>query len=192
MIARTHDLAAFTALSAVVVFLAPQTVTLSTVLLALLANQLGGIAPDIDQPTAPLWRNLPVTHIFGRLFSRLSGGHRFISHSLIGVVLFGMAARFLLMFFQPIMPSVNIELVWWAFMVGLASHLFMDLFTKEGVPLLLPLTIKFGILPIKHLRITTGKKMELLVVFPGLVIINMLLYATHYSQMVAFLHHIVR
>lgn len=192
MIARTHDLAAFTALSAVVVFLAPQTVTLSTVLLALLANQLGGIAPDIDQPTAPLWRNLPVTHMFGRLFSRLSGGHRFISHSLIGAALFGMAARFILMFFQPIMPSVNIELVWWAFMIGLASHLLMDMFTKEGVPLLLPLPFKFGIPPIKHLRITTGKKMELFVVFPGLIAINIWLYATHYAQMVAFLHHIAQ
>lgn len=192
MIARTHDLAAFTALSALVVFMPSGSITLSTALLALLTNQLGGVAPDIDQPTAPLWRNLPAAHIFGRLFSRVSGGHRFLSHSLIGAVLFGLAARFVLMFFQPIMPSVTIDLVWWSFMLGLASHLFMDMFTKEGVPLLLPLPFKLGIPPIKHLRITTGKKLELLVVFPALISINVWLYATHYSQMVAFLHHIVR
>lgn len=192
MIARTHDLAAFTALSAVVVFMAPGPITLSTALLALLANQLGGIAPDIDQPTAPLWRNLPAARFFGKIFARMSGGHRFISHSIIGAVLFGIAVRFVLMFFQLIMPSAQIELVWWAFMAGLVSHLLMDMFTKEGVPLFLPLPLKIGIPPIKHLRITTGKKMELLVVFPGLVVINIWLYATHYSQMVAFLHNIIR
>ena len=66
MRARTHDVAAATALLGVVVAL-PElpTVTLSTVVAALIANQIGGIIPDIDQPTAPLWRNLPIGGLFG-------------------------------------------------------------------------------------------------------------------------------
>ena len=192
MISRTHDLAAFTALSAAIVFVPIGPITLGTALLALLANQLGGIAPDLDQPTSPVWRDLPATRLFGKIFSRVTGGHRFISHSIVGAVLFGIAAHFILLFFQPIMQSVQLDIVWWAFMVGLASHLFMDMFTKEGVPLLLPIPINFGIPPIRRLRITTGKKMEFLVVFPLLVIINIWLYAANYPQVVAFLHTIGR
>ena len=192
MLARTHDLAAFTALSAVVVIAGPGAVTLSTVLVALFANQLGGILPDIDQPTAPLWRNLPTGHIVGKLFSKMSGGHRFISHSLLGGALFAFLGHLLLVFLHPIMPHVDITLVWWAFVIGLASHLVMDMLTREGLPLFLPFPAKLGFPPIKRLRITTGKAVELFVVFPGLIAVNIWLYASHYSQMTDFLHHIVK
>ena len=57
MTGRTHDLAAFSALGIIVILDPPKIVTLSTVLVAILANQIGGILPDIDQPTAPLWKN---------------------------------------------------------------------------------------------------------------------------------------
>src|SRR5690349_5686809 len=113
MTARTHDVAAITALGLVVLVWPVASLTLSTALVALLANQVGGIVPDIDQPTAPLWRNLPVGRIFGKVFDLLIGGHRFISHSLLGVALFGFLSRLLLQFLQPIMPHVNTTLVWW-------------------------------------------------------------------------------
>ena len=64
MTGRTHDLAAITALAAVVLFEPLRTVSLGTALAAVLANQVGGIAPDIDQPTAPFWRNLPIGGFF--------------------------------------------------------------------------------------------------------------------------------
>ena len=60
MTARTHDLAAFTALSIIFIAMPTQSFTLATVIVAILANLIGGITPDIDQPTAPFWRNLPV------------------------------------------------------------------------------------------------------------------------------------
>lgn len=90
MKARTHDIAAATALLGVVVIL-PElpTVTLSTVFLALIANQAGGIIPDIDQPTAPFWRNLPIGGVVGKVIAKMLGGHRFLTHSLIGLVLVG-------------------------------------------------------------------------------------------------------
>ena len=98
MTGRTHDLAAITALGVVVLVQPVRTVTLATAIIAVFANLIGGITPDIDQPTAPLWRNLPVGKYVGRLFDKMSGGHRFLTHSLLGVVLFGVAAHFLLIF----------------------------------------------------------------------------------------------
>lgn len=184
MLARTHDLAAFTALGVAFLLRSETPFTLATAVIAVTANLIGGITPDIDQPTAPLWRNLPILKFMGRLFDRLSGGHRFITHSIIGLVVFGFLANKLLLFLQPIMPNVDIGLVWWAFMIGMVSHLVMDSLTKEGVPWLLPIPIKFGFPPIKRLRITTGKKYEAYVVFPGFVLFNMLLYWANYDHIV--------
>lgn len=193
MTARTHDLAAITALGLVLIVEPIQTVTLSTVLVGLLANQIGGIVPDIDQPTAPFWKNLPVGRFIGRFIDKLIGGHRFLSHSLIGVVLFGFLANALLHLLHSIMPHVNIELVWYAFLVGLLSHLIMDTFTKEGVPWLLPLPFKFGFPPLKAMRVTTGKHVEMLIIFPALIAVDIWLCASHYNALVAFIHqHLIR
>jgi inner membrane protein len=191
MTARTHDLAAITALAVVVLAYNPGHLTLSTVLVGLLANQLGGIAPDIDQPTAPFWRNLPEGHFVGRFFGKLLGGHRFISHSLLGFALFAWLCNLLLHFLHPIMPHVDITLVWYAFLVGYASHLVMDSFTKEGVPWFLPIPFKIGFPPVRKLRVTTGKGVEALVVFPALLVIVIWLFARNYDTYVAMLHHVV-
>ena len=188
MIARTHDVAAITALGLVVLASPVKSLTLGTALVAIFANQLGGIAPDIDQPTAPLWRNLPEGHFVGRIFGKLLGGHRFLSHSLLGLALFAWLSDMLLHFLHPIMPHIDIQLVWWAFLIGYASHLLMDTFTKEGVPWLLPIPIKFGLPPLKKFRITTGKAMETLVVLPGLLAVDIWLCAAHYESLVTFLH----
>lgn len=188
MTARTHDLAAITALGVFVLLQPPQDITLSTALLALLANQLGGITPDIDQPTAPLWRNLPIGRIFGKIFDRLSGGHRFITHSLIGLAIFGFASWALLNALAAIMPHVNLHFVWIAFMIGMVSHLVMDTFTKEGVPWLLPLSFKIGLPPIKKFRITTGTWTEK-AIFLGLLAFDVWFMVAHYSQILALLHH---
>lgn len=192
MLARTHDLAAVTALAVVATAAAIPEMTLSTLLLALLANQIGGIAPDIDQPTAPFWRNLPVGRLFGRVVDRLLGGHRFLSHSLLGVALFAFLAKLLLQFLHPIMPKVDLNIVWWAFVIGMLSHLIMDTITKEGVPWLLPLPFKFGIPPVKALRITTGKWGENAIILPLLVVTNIWLCHANYPAIVAYLHHLQR
>ena len=189
MTARTHDVAAVTALGIVLLAQPIGQVTLATALVALVANQLGGIAPDIDQPTAPLWRNLPVGRVFGKVFGVLAGGHRFLSHSLIGVALFGLLAHWLLQAVQPIIPTVNTPLVWWAFMIGIVSHLAMDMLTREGVPLLLPIPVKFGLPPIKRLRVVTGSWRETLVILPLLVVGDAWLCVTHYDTIMAFLQH---
>lgn len=188
MTARTHDLAAFTTLGIAVLAVPLPPLRLSTVLLALLANQIGGIMPDIDQPTAPLWRNLPIGKFIGRMVDRGFGGHRFITHSLLGLALFGFIMRALLGYLTPILHGANTGYIWWAFMLGMGSHLVMDTFTKEGVPWLLPLPFKFGLPPLKSLRITTGKVVELGIVFPGLIIIDIWLAMSHSNYLVHLLH----
>lgn len=193
MTSRTHDLVAITALGVVVLAHPVGSITLSTALVAILANQIGGIAPDVDQPTAPFWRNLPSGGFFGRFVDKLLGGHRFISHSILGLLLFGFLSKLLLNFLHPIMPHVNIGLVWWAFIIGMISHLVMDTFTKEGVPWLLPIPFKFGLPPLKSMRVTTGKKVESFIIFPGLLLLDIWLCATNYNAIVTFLHqHLAR
>jgi inner membrane protein len=189
MIARTHDLAAITGLVAVVILLSPlPPMSLATMIAAVLANQLGGIAPDIDQPTAPFWRNISVGRFFGRFFGRIMGGHRFLTHSLLGLALLGFCMHWLLTILQPVMPSVRIDFVWWAFMIGMFSHLVMDSFTKEGVPWLLPIPIKFGFPPLRRLRITTGKAIENFIILPGLAIVLIILCTVYYPDLLDLIH----
>ena len=189
MIARTHDIAAITGLVAVVVVMSPlPPLSLATIIAALVANQLGGIAPDIDQPTAPFWRNLPIGGLFGKFFDRMLGGHRFLTHSIIGLALMGFLTHWLLALLHPIMPNVQIDFVWWAFMIGMISHLVMDSFTKEGVPWLLPIPIKFGFPPLRRLRITTGKAAENFVVLPLLVAVLLFLCMVYYSDLLDLIH----
>jgi inner membrane protein len=182
MTGRTHDLAAITALSVVFISEPIQTLTLATVITAIFANLIGGITPDIDQPTAPFWRNLPVGKYFGKIFDALTGGHRFLTHSLLGLALFGFAAHWLLVFLHPLFPRVDVGMVWWAFMIGMVSHLVMDTFTKEGVPWLLPIPVKFGLPPLKRLRITTGKAVETFGIFPLLIVFNIFFYWANYHK----------
>lgn len=188
MTGRTHDLAAITALGITVALVPVPDVSLATALIAILANQIGGITPDIDQPTAPVWRNLPAEGLLGRFVDKLLGGHRFLTHSLLGAGILAYLAHWLLIFLQPIMPHVDANLVWWAFVIGLASHLVMDTFTKEGVPWLLPIPIKFGLPPVKALRITTGHFVENFIIFPGLILLDIWLVSQHYHALVIFLH----
>lgn len=183
MVARTHDTAALTLLIAVVILVPPPAMTTSTALVAILASQLGGIAPDIDQPTAPFWRNIAVGRYLGKVFGALVGGHRFLCHSLLGVGVFAVLSGLFLDYIQPLMSNIDTNFVWVAFMIGVVSHLIMDSFTKEGVPWLLPLPFKFGFPPIRAWRVTTGKRVESLIIFPLLILVTTWLAASHYSSL---------
>jgi hypothetical protein len=63
----------------------------------------------------------------------------------------------------------------------------MDSFTKEGVPWLLPIPIKFGFPPLKRLRVTTGKLGEAL--FFGTILLFDTWYCwSHYHEIIQLLH----
>lgn len=191
MTGRTHDTAALALLGVAAVTLPPEPMTLSTVIAALLANQIGGIAPDIDHPAAPFWRNLPIGGPVGKIVRKMLGGHRFLTHSLLGVGLLTMIGYWLLRFLQPIMPHVDTTIVLGAFVIGMVSHLLMDTITKEGVPWLLPIPVKFGFPPFERLRFTTGKMTEKLIVLPTLIILIIWLCASHYNQLVSIFQNII-
>lgn len=184
MTGRTHDLAAFTTLTIMVATQELPAMRLATVFVALAANILGAITPDLDQPTAQFWRDMPVGSIIGRIVHPLLGGHRLISHSLLGMAVIGYLLK-LLLGRVGLVLLVDMNIVWWAFMLGYFSHLLVDTITKEGVPWLFPLPVRFGFPPFKALRITTGAWTEKFIIFPGLLILNGYLIYYHYS---AFLH----
>src|SRR3989338_4995760 len=115
MMGRTHDLATFTALSYVVATQPPQPVTLETGFVSIMAALVGGLTPDIDQPTADLWRKLPAGSVIGRIFHPFLGGHRYISHSVVGILFFAWLSRFLLLRISAVL-LVDINIVWLAFM----------------------------------------------------------------------------
>lgn len=191
MTGRTHDLAAFTALSYIVATHPVPEMSLSTALVTLSANFIGGLTPDIDQPTASLWHRLPAGGIWGRLFHPLFGGHRFISHSLVGVALFGFGLKFLLERMSGVL-LVNMDLVWWAFMIGFGSHLIMDTITRDGVPWLFPIPVNFGIPPFRFMRIKTGGVVEKSFIFPILIIANIYIYYAYYNRFLDILEHYIK
>lgn len=186
MIGRTHDLAAFSALSYVVATQPIESVSLSTAIVAFSANFIGGLFPDIDQSTASLWRRIPAGSIFGKLIAPLIGGHRLLTHSLVGVVLTGLGLKYILGLASSVL-LVNMEIVWWAFMIGVISHLIMDSFTRDGVPFFFPFPIVIGIPPIRSLRIKTGGVIEKFVVFPGLILVTAAIYYYHYDKFLTLL-----
>jgi inner membrane protein len=191
MTGRTHDLAAFTALGYVVATQPLSEFSLATGLVAVAANLIGGLAPDIDQPSATFWYRMPAGSVISRILYPLLGGHRFISHSIIGVIGFGIALKAFLTAISGVL-LVDMEILWWAFMIGFISHLFMDMLTHDGVPWLFPIPIKFGFPPFKFLRMKTGGMMEKSVVFPGLMLVNVWIYYSYYDKFLEMLRNYLK
>ncbi|EKD64737.1 MAG: TcpI [uncultured bacterium] len=191
MTGRTHDLAAFTALTYTVATQPLQEMSLATAIVAFSANMIGGLAPDIDQPTGALWNRVRGGKIASRFITPFLGGHRFISHSILGIFLFGFVVGKFLEVSSSVL-IVEMDVVWWAFMIGFVSHLVMDTFNKEGVPWLFPIPIRIGIPPLKFFRLKTGGLLEKSFVFPALLMANIYMYFIHYSKILDFLRNYIK
>lgn len=179
-------MAAFTALNVVFVTQPLPEMSLATAFVAFSANMIGGLAPDLDQSTSNLYKRVRAGSLLGKAVSPLFGGHRFISHSIIGIFLFGFLLDVLLSGLSGVL-IVDMEIVWWAFMIGFVSHLIIDTLTKDGVPWLFPIPIRFGIPPLKALRVKTGGLFEKSLIFPGLLFINGMIIYQHYETYLNFL-----
>lgn len=191
MTGRTHDLAALTLLNCVFITQPLMNMSVSTAFISGGACIIGGLTPDIDQPTADLWRRLPAGSIIGRILSPLLGSHRMISHSLVGIAVFGFLSMKFLDAIRGVI-LVDMTIVWVAFMTGFISHLIIDVITKEGEPLLFPLPFKIGIPPFRALRIETGGLMEKSIIFPGLMLLNGYLVYTNYTKYLDFLRLFIK
>lgn len=166
----THQLVAL--ISALwVLLLYPQSVGLVVGSMAVIAVMVGALTPDLDHPTANIWRRLLGGRAIGEIFEVFSGGHRHITHSLIGIAGIGYLLWLVIhTFIQPAyIPSMVI--VWQAFMIGYISHPVADTLTDRGVPWLLPLPwhIKFPPGP-EELRVTTGSFVETLLLRGALIL----------------------
>jgi inner membrane protein len=167
MTARTHDLIAFASLLTVAVYFPPGNMNVLTLVGAVLAADIGALIPDMDGGGNRLWHLLPAGEKTGRVLRRVFYRHRTITHSLAGVFL-------IYKFFSWLLPKflnsgfLNTDIILAALMIGYLSHLVADGFTEEGIPLLWPLKISFGLPPIRSWRMKTGKWFENLVVYPAI------------------------
>lgn len=169
MTSRTHDVFALASLITVAAYCPPSSLNPSTLVVSLVGNIVGSLLPDIDQASNRLWDLLPAGNSLGKVFRKLFLSHRTLSHSLLGIFL----VHKLLWWLLPKILNPNyltIDLIYYSVMIGFVSHLFLDLFTEESLPLLFPIKWKFGIPPIRPWRIKTGKAFEKFIVFPGIIV----------------------
>ncbi len=151
-------------------------------ILAVVAVMVGALTPDLDQPTANIWKRLIGGNVIGNIFNAFSGGHRHFTHSLLGIFLIAWAARFFSV--NIINPSFinEVRLITNAFLIGYVSHPLADTFTDRGVPWLWPLKIHVKIPPgPEEFRVTTNSFVEKLVVRSGLIVIAVLLLQSYFS-----------
>lgn len=166
MTARTHDAFAFASLVSVAAFFPPTSLNLLTLFMAVIANNIGALIPDMDSAGNRLWDLLPLGDHLAKIFRRIFYKHRTLSHSILGVVIIYLFLNWLLMMILNT-EFLNPNVILVGIMVGYISHIFADSMTREGVPLLFPLKIDFGLPPVKSLRIKTGGKIEKYIIYPG-------------------------
>lgn len=159
--------------------------SISTVIFLAIITVIGSSVPDLDTPTGKVWHKIPAGSIIGRVINPIFiGGHRHLSHSLLGFGLF--TFLFWLLAGSVSHNSLFIipdSLALLAFIIGYTSHILADLFTESGVPLLFPIGYHFGIPPdpFQRVRIKTGRWFENLVLYPA---INIALIVIIYDYLI--------
>lgn len=186
MTGRTHDLAAFTALTLYLAYQPVPQMTLATAVTAFGANMIGGLLPDIDDETSDIWDKIRGGSVIGKIIHPLLGHHRMISHSILGMVVIGFLINLILGAVNRIV-LVDMSVVLWAIMLGYLSHLVMDSLTPEGVPWLFPIPIRMGFPPVRTFRIKTGGLLEKILIFPSLILLNGYLIYVNYPVFVVFM-----
>jgi len=166
MTSKTHDAFAFASLITVAAYYSPENISLLTLIGSIIAADVGAAIPDMDTAGNRLWHMLPAGEKTGKLLRRVFYKHRTLTHSLIGMYALYKGLEWAL----PKLLNgtfIDTHLILGSLMVGYASHLLSDSLTEEGIPILFPIPINFGIPPIQSWRIKTGYWFENLVVYPG-------------------------
>ncbi|MFA5892573.1 MAG: metal-dependent hydrolase [Candidatus Margulisiibacteriota bacterium] len=130
---------------------------------------LGAIIPDIDHPRSTIGRIFPFISIpLERKY-----GHRTITHSLIGWLIFTVIFSFLLIVTWLLGFVCNLSLVSWdlaprwiaAFSISYFSHLLLDMFNPRGSQMLWPEPVRDVIPKSPNFRPASGSKVELFIFF---------------------------
>jgi inner membrane protein len=114
---------------------------------SLVAAGLGALLPDIDTPKSALGRWLPISAIIERRV-----GHRQLTHSVAFLALCAVALVPLALVARG---SLYVGLL-----LGIASHLLLDMVTVSGVPLLYPYAGRFVFPEPVEARIEVGSRRE--------------------------------
>lgn len=184
MTGKTHQIVGLGTGFSYFLFSQPASYNPATLAAVLIGSSLGALLPDIDQPTAELWDKIPfLGHTAGKITSKAVFGHRNLTHSILGVVIFGLLIHRLVFLF-PDYWSINQTILFISIMVAYGTHLFLDSVTVEGIPLLFPLQRNFGLppKPLEGVRIMSGKWFENLVLFPLFNIGLITLLATNWQK----------
>ncbi|MGH9857634.1 MAG: metal-dependent hydrolase [Acidobacteriota bacterium] len=156
--------------------------------LALVAVMAGALTPDLDQPTANMWKKMLGARALGNIFQAFSGGHRHMTHSLVGILAIGALFYYLINTFLRLEFIPPARIAWIAFMIGYISHPIADTLTDRGVPWLWPFNIHFKIPPgPEEVRVTTGSFVENLLVRGGLIIAALFLLTQKWGTYLSIL-----
>src|SRR3989338_1442739 len=131
---KTHQLIGLTAATVGFFYFHPSVdVTWAIAGTILTGSFLGSLAPDIDQPTSNFWDSIPLGDYVGRIVPKTLGGHRNLSHSILGFFLFSWAVRWLVVHvFRDGLFDVQVFML--SFELGFAAHLAADAVTVQGIP----------------------------------------------------------
>ena len=181
MTGTTHQM---TALMAGFFLLTLHPVTLGPALgaLAVISAMVGALTPDLDQPTANIWRRLIGGNTVGNIFKAFSGGHRHLTHSILGIIGIGWGLNWVIAHIINPNFTGQATALWTAFMIGYISHPILDTFTDRGVPWFWPFKMHIKIPPGPgEIRVTTNSFVERVIVRSGIIIIIVLLLQSNWE-----------
>lgn len=138
MTGKTHiigGIAAATAVTSLFGIYEPRSVTGLTIYggAFLLPAVVGALAPDIDHGNSKA-SNVNLFTKIASIFLRIVCGHRGVIHSPFFLSILCVIGFVLTIIFP--FPLVRESI--FGFLIGYASHLFIDFFNKEGIPVLFP------------------------------------------------------
>lgn len=154
---------------------------------SVIAVMIGALTPDLDQPTANIWRRVLGGRAIGNVFQAFSGGHRHFTHSLIGITVIGWLLQWLI--FRYLNPDFfgKAMTLWYAFMVGYISHPVADTLTDVGVPWFWPFRWHLRIPPgPEEVRVTTGSFVENIIIRGAILLSILFIVSTHGETITRF------
>ncbi len=170
MVGKSHQLVGFVSVYTYAVIMQTPHLNPQTVIAAVLLISLGSLTPDLDSQENKIYQIVPIgQRLFAEVGERAFGRHRSISHSILGVAILWYLSHWLI-FMIPEANGFNLQALWLAYVISLISHLFADAITKDGIPLLWPIKFRFGIPPLKFMRMKTGGWTEVFIVRSLLVV----------------------
>jgi membrane-bound metal-dependent hydrolase YbcI (DUF457 family) len=184
MTSTTHQMFALLA-ALILLIIYPVSLGPTIGILAVVATMVGAMTPDLDQPTANIWRRMIGGNVVGNVFQTFSGGHRHLTHSFVGIIGIGLALDWAI--FNLLNPAYTETTfaIWMAFMIGYISHPIADSFTDQGVPWFWPFHYRIKIPPgPEEVRVTTDSFVERVIVRSGIVIIGVLLLQTKWPLLI--------